>query len=281
MAEKRGHCARSCLLRDHDAVLDRWAHHFADIEGGTLTTFRDLASQFPLSEGSHSDVPLSDLPSRLQWESAFKKLPAGKAPGADSLSNDFVRLAPAAMASSSYTLCALRLPILPASLFAGGVALSARCTKGSRRNLCVALVGPSWYLRFCRSAFIHGPVLILWKPFALSKLMRNAACQEAARRPCCPCGFAQPNITCGKGGCLMASCLQISHLPFMPLCANSSWGVQMFRPSLPGADPKEFMRTVLTLLSLLCCRTLQLCHRSFGQHKGSDSRTSCPLHGSS
>ena len=92
------------VLQDHEEVSRRWSQHFGEIEGGNPCSISELGRQHA-SSATSAVVPLRDLPTRLQWESTFRGLASGKAPGPDGVTADFVKLDVAKFAATSYSLC--------------------------------------------------------------------------------------------------------------------------------------------------------------------------------
>ena len=93
------------VLQNQAEVSRRWSEHFASIEGGELSTFSELAASHErLAASSRATPALRELLTRQQWEFTFRGLSAGKAPGADGLSSDFARVAPALLAANTYSL---------------------------------------------------------------------------------------------------------------------------------------------------------------------------------
>ena len=81
-------------LLDEEAVSQRWAQHWADIEGGEVQEISSLVSAYS-SYKADRDRPCHDwrqLPTRGQWESRFHHLDGRKAAGSDGLSHSFVNI---------------------------------------------------------------------------------------------------------------------------------------------------------------------------------------------
>ena len=92
------------VLQDQAEVGQRWAEHFGNIEGGHPSSLISLG-QAQAARSEVPDVSLSDLPTRLQWESAFKGLRSKKAPGPDGVTAEFVKQNVPVFAATSYSLC--------------------------------------------------------------------------------------------------------------------------------------------------------------------------------
>ena len=73
-----------------EGLEDQWISHFGELEAGIETTFHDLAVRCLTRQsrslfGAPSTVSLTDLPSVIQLEDAFRMTKAGKATGEESL----------------------------------------------------------------------------------------------------------------------------------------------------------------------------------------------------
>ena len=73
-----------------EGLEDQWISHFGELEAGIETTFHDLAVRCLTRQsrslfGAPSTVSLTDLPSVIQLEDAFRMTKAGKATGEDPL----------------------------------------------------------------------------------------------------------------------------------------------------------------------------------------------------
>ena len=96
--------ADGAVLQGRDDVSARWAQHFAEIEGGQVSSMAQLAGEHASSTAT-LHVSLHELPTRLQWESTFRGIKPKKAPGPDGVTADFVRQDVATFAATSYSLC--------------------------------------------------------------------------------------------------------------------------------------------------------------------------------
>ena len=92
------------ILQSHDEVSARWSHHFAEIEGGHISTIAGLAAE-QASDTTALSVSLHEMPTRLQWESTFRGIKSRKAPGPDGVTTDFVNQDVATFAATSFPLC--------------------------------------------------------------------------------------------------------------------------------------------------------------------------------
>ena len=93
-------------LLDEEAVSQRWAQHWADIEGGEVQEISSLVSAYS-SYQADRDRPCHDwrqLPTRGQWESRFHHLDGRKAAGSDGLSHSFVNIDRSGSAALSFPL---------------------------------------------------------------------------------------------------------------------------------------------------------------------------------
>ena len=96
--------ADGAVLQGHEEVSARWSQHFAEIEGGHVSSIADLAAEQASSPAAFS-VSLHELPTRLQWESTFRGIKSKKAPGPDGVTTDFVKQDVATFAATSFPLC--------------------------------------------------------------------------------------------------------------------------------------------------------------------------------
>ena len=86
-----------------EGLEDQWISHFGDLEAGIETTFHDLAVRCLTRQsrslfGAPSTVSLTDLPSVIQLEDAFRTTRAGKATGEDPLPSALFHNAAAGLA---------------------------------------------------------------------------------------------------------------------------------------------------------------------------------------
>ena len=86
-----------------EGLEDQWVSHFGELEAGIETTFRELAVQCLTRQsrslfGAPSTVSLTDLPSVIQLEDAFRMTKAGKATGEDPLPSALFHNAAAGLA---------------------------------------------------------------------------------------------------------------------------------------------------------------------------------------